>query len=211
MEEKLRKYVEALFADAPKTKQTVELRQEIYTNLMDKYHDLVEKGASPEEAFEIVKGSVGNVDELIGGLYERPEENPVAKQKAATLNAVATALYIASPVFIIAFSVSGMWLVGLVLLLVCIALATGVKVYANAMYKPAYQKVDDSMVEEFKEWKAENGQKVEKKNIYSGVLWPLIVAAYLLISFATHAWYITWVIFIIGAAIEQLIKLRMNR
>jgi hypothetical protein len=38
------------------------------------------------------------------------------------------------------------------------------------------------------------------------VLWLLIVVAYFLISFGTGAGGITWVIFLIGAAIEQLIK-----
>lgn len=33
----------------------------------------------------------------------------------------------------------------------------------------------------------------------------LIVVLYILISFATHAWHITWVIFLIGAAINNII------
>ncbi len=210
MEEKLRKYVEALFADAPKTKKAIELRQEIYTNLIDKYHDLLSSGATEEEAYEIVKRSVGNVDELIGGLYERDggekTENAAAKRRRAALNAVAVSLYIASPIFLIAFCAGGYWLAGIISLLACIAVATGLKVYGSAMYRPSYERMDDTMVEEFKEWKADHRDKAEKKNIYSGILWPLIFVAYFVVSFATGAWYITWVIFLIGAAVEQLIR-----
>ncbi|MGI6153291.1 MAG: permease prefix domain 1-containing protein [Christensenellaceae bacterium] len=214
MEEKIRKYVEGLFADAPKTKLSIELRQEIYSNLMDKYGDLRTSGATEEEAFEIVKRSVGNVDELISGLYEKSKEDKeidsVNQRRAAKYNAIAVALYILSPVFIISFAVAGYWLTGLILLLVCVAVATGIKVYSNSMFTP-YQKMDDTLVEEFKEWKAENDDKVKKKNVYSGVLWPIIFAVYFILSFTTGAWYITWVLFIIGAAIEQLIKIQLYK
>ena len=54
MEEKLRKYVEELFADAPKTSKMVELREEIFMNLKEKYNDLITAGASEEEAYRIV-------------------------------------------------------------------------------------------------------------------------------------------------------------
>jgi hypothetical protein len=208
MEEKIRKYVEGLFADAPKTKKTIELRQEIYTNLIDKYNDLRGSGATEEEAYEIVKTSVGNVDELLESLYEKTKEdrmeNELLKKKAAKYNSISVTLYIASPIFIIAFVAVGNWMPGLILLLGCIAVATGIKVYSNSIY--SYEKEDDTLVEEFKEWKAENKGRVEKKNTYSGVLWLLIVVAYFLISFGTGAGGITWVIFLIGAAIEQLIK-----
>ena len=65
MEENLRQYVENLFADAPKTKKMIELRQEIFMNLKEKYYDLIESGATEQEAYEVVKSSVGDVDELI--------------------------------------------------------------------------------------------------------------------------------------------------
>jgi uncharacterized membrane protein len=214
MEEKIRKYVEVLFAGAPKTKKAIELRQELYTNLLDKYRDLRETGATEEEAYEIVKRSIGNVDELIASLDERSqekkEENEANRRKAAKYNAVSVTLYILSPVFIIAFAAAGQWLAGLVLLLACIAVATGVKVYASSVFQP-YRKEDDTLVEEFKEWKAENKEKEEKKKLYSGVLWPLIVALYFILSFTTGAWHITWVIFIIGAAMEQLIKINLYK
>lgn len=212
MEERIRKYVEGLFADAPKTQKAIELRQEIYTNLVDKYNDLRNTGAAEEEAYEIVKKSVGNVDELIEGLYEKTKEDKLVdeaiKKKAALFNSVAITLYIASPIFIIAFSAAGHWLPGVILLLACIAVATGIKVYSNSVYK--YKKEDDTLVEEFKEWKAENKERVEKKNTYSGVLWLLIVVLYFVLSFTTGAWYITWVLFLVGAAVDQLIKINMK-
>lgn len=214
MEEKLRKYVESLFEKAPKTQKAIELRQEIISNLLDKYNDLKSSGASEEEAYEIVVKGLGNVDELINGLADKGadnnDENIENRKKHAMLNAVAVALYIASPIFIIGFSAAGYWLAGIVLLLSCIAVATGIKVYSNSVYKN-YQKMDDTLVEEFKEWKAETKDKEQRKNVYSSVLWLFIVALYIVISFSTMAWHITWVLFLIGAAADQLIKINVQK
>ena len=38
----------------------------------------------------------------------------------------------------------------------------------------------------------------------SGLLWVIILAAYFIISFKTGAWYITWLAFPIGGAVEGL-------
>lgn len=54
-------------------------------------------------------------------------------------------------------------------------------------------------------------QTIRDRNIIrrsaSTALWMLIVIAYFLVSFLTHAWHITWLIFLIGVAIEQIVKI----
>lgn len=50
----------------------------------------------------------------------------------------------------------------------------------------------------------------EKKEILKSIkciIWCLITAIYIILSFATMAWYITWVLFIIGAVITEIVKL----
>lgn len=221
MEEKLRTYVMSLFQDAPKTKQMVEVREEILTNVWDRYHDLVASGASPEEAFEISKRSIGNLEEIMKSLEEQeagalgalelsPEEQAARRRKAA-IDGIAAALYILSPIFVITLSAAGYWMWGLVGLFICIAVATGLKVYSSGTYQQQYRRVDDSMVEEFKEWKSGQADRKRQEKLYEGIMWPLIVAAYFIISFMTQAWYITWVIFLIGAAVNQLLKVIMER
>ncbi|MEA5002289.1 MAG: hypothetical protein VB081_02190 [Christensenella sp.] len=49
-------------------------------------------------------------------------------------------------------------------------------------------------------------QPTDKRKAYSSAFWLIVVAAYILISFATRAWHITWIIFLIGAAAEQIMK-----
>ena len=68
MENRLREYMDDLFGEIPPTKQAVELKEEILQNLIDKYHDLLAEGKSPEAAFNISVASVGDVDELMSGL-----------------------------------------------------------------------------------------------------------------------------------------------
>jgi uncharacterized membrane protein len=214
MEENLRKYLESLFADAPKTKKTVELREELYLNLKEKYQDLVQKGATEDEAFEIVKRSVGDVDRLIQEINEPDQISKVAmeqrRKKSAMRIAIAVGLYILSPVAIILFGSMGQAIAGLVLMFALIAAATSIMVYNN-ITRPKFVKIEDTMVEEFREWKASNAAKAEKKNLYSSIVWPIIVVVYFLVSFTTGAWYVTWVIFILGAVVQKLIEAIMSK
>lgn len=46
MEPKLRDYIENLFATAPNTKQSYELKEEIIRNTIERYHDLLADGKS---------------------------------------------------------------------------------------------------------------------------------------------------------------------
>ena len=93
-----------------------------------------------------------------------------------------------------------------------VATGTGLLIY-NSMTKPRFEKGSDSMVEEFREWKAENADSKDRKAMrgaISGALWTLLIALYFIISFTTGAWYITWIIFLFGAAAESFINIFMN-
>ncbi len=209
MEDKIKNHVNELFENAPKTKNTVELRQEIIANLMEKYHDLIKNGATESEAYNIVINSIGDVDELIKGDGASSDGVDTLTKKNALLKAISVVLYITCALPIIVLSVYGQPILGLVFLFVFVAVATAIQVYISAT-RPKYEKVDDTLVEEFKEWKETNKGRKERKNAYSGILWALIVALYFIISFATGAWFVTWVIFVIGGAIESIISLNVK-
>ena len=44
MEDKLRAYMDHLFRDVKPTRKSVELKEEILQNLVDKYHDMMAEG-----------------------------------------------------------------------------------------------------------------------------------------------------------------------
>ncbi len=52
----------------------------------------------------------------------------------------------------------------------------------------------------------EQQRKQEQVKAYRSAMWLIITALYFILSFTTHAWYITWMIFLVGAALSQLIR-----
>lgn len=214
MEEKLKAYVYACFEDAPKNARSIEVREEICSNVLDRYRDLLRSGATPDEAYDIARRSVGNVQEILEGLEEVPKVQLAASSNAKKRGAfigIGVAMYILGVAMLIAIEAMGGEAQGVVALFVCVAVATGLCVYGNAVYPKVppvtLRGMSEEEAEEFQQWRAERYETNVRKKKYSGVLWPLICAAYFIVSFATGAWYITWIIFIIGGAIDRLIEI----
>jgi len=210
MNDKLYRYVNNLFEDAPKNKKTYDLKEELLSNLDAKYTDLMSDGYPEDEACNIVISSIGDVDELINRLNSPDEVNSdlidERKKKSALLVAVAVGLYILSPCFVIIFDILSLdENLGVIPMFICIAIATGILIY-NGMTSPKYLKKDETLVEEFKEWKAANSENVRIKKSITSAMWITIVAIYLVISFYFYAWSFSWIIFVIGAAIDQIIS-----
>ena len=66
--------------------------------------------------------------------------------------------------------------------------------------------MDETIVEEFKEWQSQNDSNLRAMRSIKSAIWSVITILYIIISFTTHAWHITWVIFLVGAAIEKIIQ-----
>ena len=202
MNEKLRRYIEDLFTNAPSTVRAVELKEEMYQNLTDKYNDLIAEGKNEESAYNIAIASIGDVDSLISGLSgESRLEGEKSKKRSALLTAVAIALYILCPVPVILIQSE----MGVMMLFLFVAVATALLIY-NGVTRERYVKADDTMVEQFKEWKQNGKQKNKAVEAILGSFWLIAVCAYIIVSFTTGAWHITWIIFLIAAAIASMIR-----
>lgn len=208
MYDKLREYIENLFKDAPNTLKTVELKEEMLQNLYEKYNGLLAEGRSEQAAFNIAVAGVGDVGDLIATLNTDAQPAPAAqtdyerrRSRSAAFVAAAVMLYILSVVPCILLP--NIW--GPVLLFVFCAAATGLLIY-NGMTKPSYRKTDDTMVEQFREWKDRNDSRAQVFKAVSGAVWSLVVVAYFLISFFTQAWHITWLLFPIAGAATGVLK-----
>ncbi len=120
------------------------------------------------------------------------------RRKSANEISTSIFIYIVSiAVFIVIVSstnIDAILLVGL--LLIACAYATA-RIIKGCMSMPK---------EESKVKKVINEKKEILKSIKC-IIWCLITAIYIILSFATMAWYITWVLFIIGAAITEIVKL----
>ncbi|QCH43722.1 permease prefix domain 1-containing protein [Clostridium sp. AWRP] len=212
MHERLRKSVEELFENAPKTHRATELKEELLANLTDKYDDLVSSGKDEEEAFKIAISSIGDVDELLEGIKDKNmfdyNEEQKYRRKNALVLSVSVGLYIMSIVVLMLLNEVFMVneVVSVSVMFTIDAIATCLIVYNHAS-KPKYVKGDDTIVEEFKQWKSSNDSQMEIIKSIKSIAWLIIVALYFILSFVFGAWAYSWVIFIIGAAVEKIITL----
>lgn len=213
MEANIRNYVESLFVSAPPSRKAVELKEEMIQNLIEKYNDLLTEGKTPEAAYNIAIAGIGDVSGLLQDLERdgvSPEVIAAHREKTALFTAIAVMMYIVSVVPLIALSVlvqtAVATVIGLVFLFVLIAGATGLLIY-NHMSKPKYVKMEDTMVEEFRQWQNDNRDRKTLRNSITSAVWSLIVAIYFIVSFTTGAWHISWVIFIIGGAVQSIISI----
>lgn len=69
----IRMYVEHLFEGRMLTAENIELKEEIYGNLVARYEDYVAGGMDPAEALEKTKASMSSIDDVIEGVDDVPE------------------------------------------------------------------------------------------------------------------------------------------
>ena len=208
MKEKIRQHFNRIFAEAPKTRKALDLKQEMIQNAMDKYDDMVAEGYSEEDAYRNVIESIGDVSELFPEVEEKNlfTLSEKDRKKKAMLTAVAVGLYIfAAAVFLffgflggsvigknVSFDLSSFGLV--VALVICIA-PTIMLVYAANMY-PVYRKKEEGdMVEKYKEVRYNSNRETAVRKSINSIIWTLAVVLYFVISFVSYEWQITWVIF----------------
>lgn len=217
MKEKIRKYVNGLFTDAPKTRKAMELKEEMIQNTIEKYDDLVSEGYQEEDAFQNVIDSIGDVTELFEDLKERslftlPEKD---RKKKAGLTAAAVGMYIfAGVVFVVCMVVNDVYfymqpevgLLGVALAaLVCIP-PTCMLVYAAHMY-PVYEKKEENLVEAYKEAAHISSKDKAVKRSLSLIIWMLTLLIYFLLSFFTGHWELTWLMIFVGGCAQTILEL----
>lgn len=140
-------------------------------------------------------------DELITGsqnIVEQKKEDK--KNKFARNLAISVGLYIFSIVAIILFSA---WInqpiIGVCLFFSIIAVATGIIIYSGIVYgKDKEEEANKSKVEKKKD-------SVAKQ--LADIVGLVGVIVYLLVSFLTGAWHLTWIIFIAIGLVNAIIKL----
>ncbi|WP_343207908.1 permease prefix domain 1-containing protein [Anaerolentibacter hominis] len=72
--ETIRIYVENMFMRLPQTKEMQDLKEEILSNMEDKYNELKAQGKSENEAIGTVISEFGNIDEIMQAYNLKPED-----------------------------------------------------------------------------------------------------------------------------------------
>lgn len=199
MKEQLIQYVNLLFAG---TTGCDDIRQEILQNTLDRYDDLIAEGKTPEAAYRLAIMGIGDIGELLckpqntttapGAARKRDDDSTPKK----ILRAVGIALYILCPIPVIVLAELGMDIIGLCETLGIVAVAT-VLVILGAK-KDSQEDVQ------------ERSPKQELRSSINSMMWALGLAIYFILSFATGAWYITWLVFLIIGAVQGLVNAIMD-
>lgn len=220
MEYRIREYMDQLFESAPRTQRAYELKIELTGNLIEKYYAFVGEGKDPEDAYNLTIMSIGDVRELFSQLEDDENGNPVPPpvyypqprpdHRRALVRTAAVMLFILSAVPPIVFGeLFGGAIgnaIGPVGMFMMIALGVGLLVYDKWAHPKEPQPVPGSVVKDFQEWQRQKTAKKHYLAAFNGAFWPLVLAFYFIISFGTGKWYITWIVFLIAAAVVVIVN-----
>ena len=140
------------------------------------------------------------------------------KSRSAVLTSAAVAMYILCwvPLTILGALLGDLGgYIGLTVMFLMIAGATAMMIYIG-MTKPKFaddddDEDDDNDDDDDDDDDDDRGRKGKsaRSSVYkaiNGALWALTFVVYFLISFRTGAWHVTWMIFLISTAIDNIIK-----
>ncbi len=219
MNTKIINYVDALFSDIPNNKEANELKEEILSNMSERYEDYIKEGKTENQAFSLVIGSLGDIDEMLVDVMPNDdflEEAHYYRTRNATYTAASVVTYIIGAAFLIGLGGLGeifgkettFGVIGLIILLILSAIATGIIIYTN-MSTPS----------EFKDYNKKTKVELENLNSKSSdllknimtIYWTIITVIYLGISFTTGLWGITWIIWILASIFEPIMKIILGK
>lgn len=204
MREQLIQYVTLLFAGADGCE---DIQQEILQNTLDRYDDLVAEGKAPEAAYRLAITGIGDINEILGQHPQTtpPQPAPLKEQDSLLkkcLRAAAIFLYIISPIPLFILSeFLGMDIIGLCGTISIIAVATVLMILGGKKQKGAVAPASEPEV---------LTPQQELNRGIGGMIWAVGLALYFLLSFATGAWHITWVIFPLIGAVRGLVQAIMG-
>lgn len=198
MRQQLISYVDLLFADAANAE---DIKQEILQNTLDRYDDLLEQGKSPQAAYSLAISGIGDISELLDSSSCEPAPLPAVVPPAEDKNrklmqAVAIGMYICCVIPLIVLANVGFELLGLVMMFLLIAAATVLIILSGDSGKDDRDDV--------------NPRKDPRFKTIDKTISTIGLCLYFIVSFATGAWYITWLIFLITPAIKGLIHALMD-
>lgn len=194
MKDQLKSYVDLLFAGAPDAE---DIKQEILQNTLDRYDDLIDQGKSPEAAYRLAISGIGDINELLApptptaASFIPPapvkQEKPLWKK---VLHTIAIFLYIICAIPLFVLGDMNMETIGLCGAISIAAVATALLMISSYDHKTGTsQSVQEHQVPPA----AEPVKKLS--SLTTGICWLAGVVLFFIVSFATSAWYITWLIF----------------
>lgn len=214
MRQQLEQYVNLLFAGNP---GMGDVKEEILQNTLERYDDLIAQGKAPEAAYRLAIAGIGDINEIISGegaprnseipvhsampaYAPTPNGSGIDRELARRVRAAAIGLYIVSMIPLIALDAVGYDILGLCLTLMMVGCATVLMIIYRDPDKNEKTESRDSG-----ESRPYDPNDELKKSLQKLVR-TLGLVVYFGLSFLTGAWYLTWLVFPIMAALNGLIK-----
>ena len=211
MEARIHAHIDHLFASAPIGERVSEVKLEIYMNTVDRYHDLVSEGKDADTAFREAISTIGDVGEILQSLGVSENTAPTSAsinardQKKMARNMrrrllrehLDTILWMVMLTFyfIVSFESQAWYITWLVFLI-----TPALQAVMHAVMDLVSHNRPDVVYLPTKEQKS-------LRDSLEGAWWLIVTAAYLVVSFMTQAWYVTWVIYLLGAAGDALLSI----
>lgn len=226
MKNSLKAYVDGLFSDTPSSHAVNELHDEILSNLEARYDDCIKAGMSPQRAYTAVIGTMGDIAPLIeqvsgtgvheDGIFEKasPKSRLFRKysyiftdENVKSIKGAAIALLwigIVILYFLISFY-TRYWDMSWLIFILGAAVTVGISMGSKIMKLSKNGDTPETRVKILK----------SIKGGVSAIMWLMIVIFFFLLNFHSHIWDISWLIFLVGAAVQIVLdlvfKIQINR
>ncbi len=212
MNNKIKNYVDVLFSDVPNTRKSIELKEEILSNLNEHFEQHIAEGMSENQAYTECLKDLGNVDELLSSLTpDRELKKDIDKYKTikAKNMSISVGLLVLGLVAVAVADYLGdmsrnddLWeLIGCIVMFLC---------WGGAIALIIYTKI--SAPDDVQNYMSKSTHKKTSKptgdrtfDAIMGSYWAIVVALYFIVSFATGAWHITWIIYLIAPAFKNFL------
>ncbi len=204
MNSKIESYINTIFADIPKSVKAIELKEELMSNLSDRYEDYLREGKSESESYGLAIASMGDIDDLIAEVMPGEEiryQLQSYKRKKARNTVIALIFYFIAAMVFFGLLISDtatdkQVALGLVIPIAICIFPTILLVYTSMTAPEGYVKSSD----DDDEVKFKNSNLQVVYNGLSGIYWVGVTAVYLIVSFYFVSWTFSWIIWIIAAA-----------
>lgn len=202
MQAKIHAHIDGLFSGVPAGERVSEVKLELYMNTVDRYEDLLAFGKSPAEAYQEAIDGIGDISEILTSLGVMPsKQSKQAKKEKSRRKVIREHLdsilwmVMLSTYFIVSFATMK-WQFTWLIFLITVALQN------------AFHALFDII----------NGNRPdctfvftrEEKRMHrrlSSMLWLAVLVLYFGISFLSGAWYISWIIFLLGTAMQNALSI----
>ena len=214
MNNKIKNYVEVLFAHVPQSKKANELKEELLSNMSERFEDYIKEGKTEDQAYGLVIANLGDVDKMIADVMpnaEFIEQANYFRTRNAAYIAISISMYIIAAALLIGIVGFGISLgnsgtytaTGLLVSLLISAVATGIIIYSSMSTPLEYKNYNKKTKTKV--------QKLDKKHnkLWNNIMstyWTMMAFIYLAISFITGLWGITWIIWILASVVYSILK-----